>query len=59
MHDIKRTLHNLHIRFVHVKAYQEKVLIGFKSALLRDSFDERLHPNLFDREHYFSISRTW
>ena len=59
MHDIKRTLHNLHIRFVHVKAYQENVLIGFKSALLRDSFDERIHPNLFDREHYFSISRTW
>jgi hypothetical protein len=58
MHDIKTMLHNLRIRFVHVKAWQDTVVIGFKSALLRDSFDETIHPNLFDRAHYYSMSRT-
>ena len=57
MNHFKTILRQLHIDFLHVKRDPGSIIIGFKSLALRDSSDERIPQNLFDRAHYLSICR--
>lgn len=55
---IRMILKQSHVDFTHIKIDNENVIIGIKSQAACDYYEGRILMDIFDRDHFFSISRS-
>ena len=56
IHRIRTILKQLHVAYTHIKIKDHNVIIGMKSQTSCDYYNERIKLDLFDRNHFFSIT---